>query len=411
MRRRELLKSALPAAIAATLPRAGTAEVTAGRSDRGFWLQHMERVAHPVLDALSHRRLKATMPVECAKGQQESRKHTTYLEAIGRLLSGIAPWLELGPATGSEGKLRASYAAMAQQGLAAALDPRSPDFIDFGASAQNLVDAAFLSLAVMRAPKILNSELDTTLRGRLADALQTTRKFQPPQSNWLLFSAGVEAALHALGEEWDRKRVDYALREHASWFLGDGFYGDGPHFHRDYYDSYVIHPFLLAVLGEVGTEDANWKAMIAPEQKRATRYAAIQERSIAPDGTYPVVGRSITYRCGAFHALADVALRHALPEGVAAEQVRCAMAAGMERTLGAAKTFDANGWLQIGLAGHQPSLGETYISTGSLYLCANAFLPLGLAADDRFWSGPDTDWTAVKAWRGEDLHADHAVDG
>ena len=133
--------------------------------------------------------------------------------------------------------------------------------------------------------------------------------------------------------------------------------------------------------------------------------------SCSPDGSYPAVGRSLTYRCGAFHALADVTLRKALPEDVRPEQVRCALAAVMARTLDAAGTFDEAGWLRIGLAGHQPSLGESYISTGSLYLCTNAFLPLGLPAEDRFWSGADLPWTSKKVWSGEDLATDHAISG
>jgi hypothetical protein len=131
---------------------------------------------------------------------------------------------------------------------------------------------------------------------------------------------------------------------------------------------------------------------------------------IALDGSYPVLGRSITYRCGAFHALADTALRHALPDPVTTAQTRCALAAVIARTLSPAGTFDAKGWLQIGLAGHQPALGETYISTGSLYLCANAFLPLGLPANDPFWATPDAPYTSQKAWAGTNLPADHAID-
>jgi hypothetical protein len=74
-------------------------------------------------------------------------------------------------------------------------------------------------------------------------------------------------------------------------------------------------------------------------------------------------------------------------------------------------TFDAKGWLQIGLCGHQPSIGETYISTGSLYLCSEAFLPLGLPADDPFWLAPTEDWTAKKIWSGQDVKVDHAIKG
>jgi hypothetical protein len=54
-------------------------------------------------------------------------------------------------------------------------------------------------------------------------------------------------------------------------------------------------------------------------------------------------------------------------------------------------------------------LGESYISTGSLYLCAAVFLPLGLKATDAFWSAPAEDWTSRRIWRGEDAPADHAI--
>jgi hypothetical protein len=51
----------------------------------------------------------------------------------------------------------------------------------------------------------------------------------------------------------------------------------------------------------------------AMELHRARRYADILERLIAPDGTFPSMGRSTTYRFGAFHALAQVSLMRELP--------------------------------------------------------------------------------------------------
>ena len=88
---------------------------------------------------------------------------------------------------------------------------------------------------------------------------------------------------------------------------------------------------------------------------------------------------------------------------------RAAMTAVMRRLLEAQGTFDANGWLTVGFCGHQPHLGESYISTGSLYLCAAVFLPLGLPPADPFWAQPAQAWTAQKIWRGEDAAADHAI--
>ncbi|HEY2083484.1 MAG TPA: DUF2264 domain-containing protein, partial [Verrucomicrobiae bacterium] len=48
-------------------------------------------------------------------------------------------------------------------------------------------------------------------------------------------------------------------------------------------------------------------------------------------------------------------------------------------------------------------------STGSLYLCATALLPLGLPPSDEFWSGPSARWTSQLIWSGESVPADHAM--
>lgn len=416
MLRRSLIKSALATGFATALPgRSASSEQSEDKSPalathRAFWLERMQRVATPVLSALSQGRLRASMPVEMVHEGRADRRISSPLEAFARTLAGIAPWLELAGLEGNESKAQAEFRDMSRKALAVGVDPRSPDYLQFGAVSQTLVDAGFLALAVLRSPRELNAHLDLGVRAQLADALRATRPLQPPKNNWLLFSAAVEAALFALAQSWDRARVDSALRMHMQWYVGDGAYGDGPTFHWDYYNSFVIQPFLLAILDAVGNQDDAWRAMVPKVQARATRYAHVLESMIAPDGTYPAIGRSITYRGGAFHLLSNVALRQALPSDLTPEQVRCAMSAVLHRTLDPAESFDKDGWLRIGLAGHQPSLGEAYISTGSLYLCSTLFLPLGLPPQDRFWSGPDAQWTSRKLWQGDDLNADHAFD-
>jgi len=383
-----------------------------GVAERAAWVAQATRIADPVLTHLAAGTLKPSMPVEQAEGA--NRAPVTHLEALGRLLAGLAPWLALPADTTAEGRTRARLLDLARRAIAQAVDPASPDALNFTTGGQPLVDAAFLAHAILRAPAALGDGLDPATRTRLVAALTSTRAITPAFSNWLLFTAMVEAGLARLGAPWDRTRVDYALRQHEQWYVGDGHYGDGPQFHWDYYNSYVIQPMLLDVLDAVGS-DANatahpaWAAMRAPVLARARRHAAIQERLIGPDGTFPAIGRSIAYRAGAFQLLAQVALRRALPDGVAPGQVRAALSAVLIRTLDAPATFDAGGWLRIGLAGHQPGIGERYISTGSLYLCATAFLPLGLPADDPFWSQPAQPWTARLAWSGAPFPIDHAL--
>ncbi len=133
------------------------------------------------------------------------------------------------------------------------------------------------------------------------------------------------------------------------------------------------------------------------------------ERLIAPDGTFPVIGRSIAYRFGAFQLLAQAALMQQLPEELPPSQVRSALTAVIQRVMSAPDTYDANGWLRLGLYGSQPAIAETYISTGSLYLASTVFLPLGLPRSAPFWVNPAMPWTSQRAWGGENLPADHAL--
>jgi hypothetical protein len=71
-------------------------------------------------------------------------------------------------------------------------------------------------------------------------------------------------------------------------------------------------------------------------------------------------------------------------------------------------TFDEKGWLQVGAVGHQPSIRESYIATGSLYLCLTGLVHLGLPPDDPFWTAPAEPWTQQRIWAGQDIPADHA---
>ena len=379
----------------------------AGQRDRDYWLATMHKIAELVLTALASRQLKATMPIEA---QDQERAHFAHLEAIGRLLCGIAPWLETPQQGTQEEALRQRYAELARQGIDAATDPASPDYCNFSFSLQPIVDAAFLAHAILRAPTELWEKLAAPVKQHLLEALKATRTRKPGANNWLLFAALIEAALYRFGElSWDPMRIDYTLKQHEQWYRGDGLYGDGPTLHFDYYNSFVIHPMLLDIVETMSGVYPDWDALREGIVARAQRYAAILERLISPEGTFPAVGRSLAYRFGTFHLLAQMAWRQELPAMIAPAQVRCALTAVIRRMIEAPDTFDAHGWLTIGFCGHQPELGEGYISTGSLYLCATAFLPLGLLSTNTFWQGK-ADWTARKIWNGADLPTDHTLD-
>src|SRR5699024_682085 len=207
---------------------------------------------------------------------------------------------------------------------------------------------------------------------------------------------------------WDPMRVDYAIKQFDQWYLGDGIYSDGPDFHHDYYISFVIHPMLVDLIETIGHEYEDWEAQRSNIIARSQRYAVVQERMISPEGTFPPIGRSLAYRFGVFQTLAQHGLRNDLPSELPPAQVRSALTAVIKRTLEAPGTFTDAGWLTIGFCGQQPGIGEGYISTGSVYLCLAAFLPLGLSESEPFWSDPPMEWTSKKAWSGKEILLDHA---
>lgn len=401
---------AVPANAAATMP---TDRAPAADAVRGEWVRQLRRIADPVVTHLAGGRLRMAMPVEKSPtyATDSFPPDVVYVEAVGRTFAGIAPWLALPDNGDADAAQRSAMREQALQGLVHAFDPRSPDRLDFGAKWQPIVDAAYLAQAFLRAPDALWAPLDNKTRQRAIAAFQSLRDRKPWYNNWLLFGAMTETFLRSVDAAWDPMRVDYALNKLDDWYVGDGWHSDGPTFAFDYYNSFVIHPMLVDILAaHARLEPKAFEARHAQALKRMQRYGVGQERMISPEGTFPPVGRSITYRSGALQALAQLALMDMLPEGVSAAQVRGALTAVHRNFYDHPGTFNAAGWLQLGFVGHQPEIADYYTSTGSLYMATLSFLPLGLPSTHAFWTSPAQDWTAKRAWGGQVFPKDYHVD-
>ena len=382
-----------------------------GAQDRQTWVDALNRIATPVLKNLADGTLKQNFPFESLSTDPD-RREVSYLEAAGRTICGIAPWLELGPDNTLEGQLRAQMITWAVNGLANAVDPKSPDYLRFKANRhrQPLVDAAFLAEGLLRAPTQLWGNLDQKTQKNLINELKSSRSIEAYESNWLLFASIIEAALLKFDGSCDEERLNHGVEQFCDgWYKGDAWYGDGPDFHLDYYNSLVIQPMLTEVLMVINEHHMKYADLLVEQQNRLGRYGEQLERLISPEGSYPAIGRSITYRFGSFHALSDAALLHLLPTHLNPSQVRCALTSVINRQLSQSNTFDQNGWLRVGFTGSQIHMSEDYINTGSEYLCCAVFCALGLPADDAFWANPYAEWTNRKAWSNAEVSADHAI--
>ncbi|UIR55460.1 DUF2264 domain-containing protein [Sphingobacterium sp. SRCM116780] len=384
---------------------------TIAENDRAYWVKILTKIANPILSNISKQQLRKNMPMEVSPTFDNRDAGVGYLEAFGRLLAGMAPWLALPDDGTEEGELRKKFRKQALLGIQYGVDPQSPDYFTWrGPSSQTLVDAAHLALAFLRAPKALWDPLDAVTKKRVIAEFQLLRKIKPNESNWLLFAAMTETFLHRIGEECIREKIDYAVNKFdQEWYVGDGWYSDGARFSFDHYNGYVIHCMQVETLRHNMNAGTHYKEMFDRAYKRMQRYAHHLERMISPEGYYMVVGRSSTYKNAAFQPLAAIALENKLPEDIAKGQVRAALTAVLKHIY-IDKTFAPSGWLRMGVVGNQQeNLADYYTNAGSMYVASLSFLPLGLPANDEFWTCKPEKWTSQKCWNAEQFPKDYYV--
>lgn len=256
--------------------------------------------------------------------------------------------------------------------------------------------------------------LDETTKARYIKEFEGLRRYSPPYQNWVLFCAMEEAFLLKATGRCDEYRLRTGLYKVEEWYVGDGWYSDGPSFAFDYYNAYVIHTMYFECVEElvkarkhiIPYVDAysrrrNAKDRLPQILERMRKYSIVLERFISPEGTYPVFGRSVPYRMAVFQPLALLAWRKELPKDLREGQVRAALDAVRKRMFSDERNFNKGGFLTLGFNGTLPDVSDRYTNNGSLYMTSLFLLPLGLDANDSFWTAGDEAWTSKKAWNGE----------
>lgn len=381
------------------------------QSDRQYWCSLAYRMAQPVLENMAKGELQKNMQTEFSPSFDNRNRKVLYMECFGRLMAGISPWLALPDDDTAEGLQRKQLREWALQAYKNAVDTNNPDYLCWGIGGQNLVDAAYIAESFLRAYDILWMPLDNQTKQRYLTEFRKLRKIDPPYTNWLLFSSTIESFMAKAKGEYDQYRVNSACRKMEEWYVGDGWYADGPSFSFDYYSSYVFHPMYLETLQAMIDAKANtrldYQKYYNRALKRCQKYAIVLERFISPDGTFPVFGRSIPYRLAAMQPLALMAWYQTLPKELTNGQVRAALTKVMHRMFDSQQNFNEGGFLTIGFCGNQPNIADWYTNNGSLYMTTLAFMPLGLPANHPFWTDAAQPWTQVKAWNGEAFPKDH----
>lgn len=382
------------------------------QSDRQYWCSLAYKMAQPVLENMAKGELQKNMQTEFSPSFDNRNKKVLYMECFGRLMAGVAPWLTLPDDATAEGKQRKQLREWALASYKNAVDPQSPDYLCWGIGGQNLVDAAYIAESFLRAYDTLWKSLDEVTKQRYLKEFAKLRHIDPPYTNWLLFSSTIESFMAKAGGDFDEYRVNSACRKVEEWYVGDGWYADGPVFAFDYYSSYVFHPMYLETLQAMVDAKVNsrldYQKYYDRELKRCQKYSIILERFISPEGTFPAFGRSIPYRMATMQPLALMAWYQKLPKDLSNGQVRAALTKVLHRMFDQQNNFNEKGYLSIGFCGNsQKNVADWYTNNGSLYMTTLAFMPLGLPADHPFWTDAAQPWTQVKAWNNKPFPKDH----
>ena len=409
-----IFKSIMMTLVLALVPFMGISakKKTVQQSDRQYWCSLAYKMAQPVLENMAKGELQKNMQTEFSPSFDNRNRKVLYMECFGRLMAGVAPWLTLSDDATAEGKQRKQLREWALASYKNAVDPQNPDYLCWGIGGQNLVDAAYIAESFLRAYDTLWKPLDEVTKKRYLTEFAKLRHIDPPYTNWLLFSSTIESFMAKVGGDFDEFRINSACRKVEEWYVGDGWYADGPSFAFDYYSSYVFHPMYLETLQAMVDAKVNsrldYQKYYNRELKRCQKYSIILERFISPEGTFPAFGRSIPYRMATMQPLALMAWYQKLPKDLSNGQVRAALTKVLHRMFDQQNNFNEKGYLSIGFCGNsQKNVADWYTNNGSLYMTTLAFMPLGLPADHPFWTDAAQPWTQVKAWNNQQFPKDH----
>jgi hypothetical protein len=329
--------------------------------------------------------LAAPLRAHVSEGRARVRLGTTaahYSQTCARLEGFSRPLWGLGPLAAGTGEL--ADAERFCEGLMNGTDSSHPEY--WGTPANNdqrLMELGPIAFALCIAPEFFWRPLSHKAQSNLTDYLQFINARELPDSNWRFVRVLVNLALHRLGRETDLPKMFADVDRLESFYLGEGWYSDGPTLQRDYYVAFAMH-FYGLLYSALATELDPGRC--ARFRERAAIFAKDFIHWFAADGSALPFGRSLTYRFaqGAFWgalAFADVeALPWEVIKGLHLRHLRWWLRQDI---------FSDTGLLTIGYGYPNLNIAEAYSSPASPYWAFKAFLPLALPQAHPFWSSDE----------------------
>lgn len=333
---------------------------------------NLTQLVNEVLNAVTPFFKKSSSRIDLANFTAHYGQSVASMEAFSRLLWGVAPLL----AGGQEPARFALYIQAIKDGT----NPAHPDYWgEIGAIDQRLVEMAAYGLLLAIANQSLLAHFSINERQNLWLWLKQSETAVIPDNNWHFFPILVQVGFHHCGMPVNHDALESHFAAMERYWLGDGWYSDGPGCPRDYYISMAFHFYGLIYAQLMQDVDPTRCDEL---RQRAMVFADDFIHFFAENGAAIPFGRSLTYRFAeaAFWSAVAFAGLPVYSPGVVKGIVLRHLRWWMQQ-----QPFDRDGVLSIGYSYPNLIMAEDYNAPGSPYWALKTVLVLALGEDDPFW--------------------------
>lgn len=298
------------------------------------------------------------------------------MEGLSRALWGLFPLMAAGEGAQESEKYLAA--------IRAGTDPQHPGY--WGATGpydQRLVEMAVYGLGLALLQEKLTNCFNERERDNLYRWLSQIDDAQMPDSNWNYFAIMVELGFKRAGLPWRREVIERRFTKMEAYYLGNGWYSDGPGRPKDYYISMAFHFYGLIYATLMKDDDA---ARALTLRERARLFAQDFITFSDAGGASIPFGRSLTYRfaMAAFWSAVAFSQLEVYTPGIVKGLVLRHLRWWQQQPV-----LDRDGILTLGYAYPNLAFCEDYNSPGSPYWALKIFLVLALPQSHAFWQAEE----------------------
>ncbi|MEH1303406.1 DUF2264 domain-containing protein [Raoultella ornithinolytica] len=344
----------------------------------------LRQLVNELLNAVSPNFKNDASRVDLANFTAHYGQQVASMETFSRLLWGVTPLL----AGGSEPSQFSFYLQAIKNGT----NPQHADYWgEVNPYDQRIVEMAAYGLLLALAGDRVLAHFNEQEKTYLWRWLKQSETQAIPDNNWHFFPILVQVGFHHAGMPTNPQVREAHFSAMEGYYLGDGWYSDGPDRPRDYYISMGFHFYGLIYAKLMADIDP---LRCAELRHRALLFSADFIHFFADDGAAVPFGRSLTYRFAqtAFWSAAAFAGLEAFSPGVIKGIVLRHLRWWLKQPL-----FDRDGVLSVGYSYPNLIMAEDYNAPGSPYWALKTMLVLAMGEDDPFWLEPELPLPTIAA--------------